>query len=384
MAHAAHDSITQEAFSVAPGLIGMPLARPGRRAVAMGLDLLCVAFLVNVGGATVLGLALVAVFFRWSSRPAAPGRGRMLRLGMRGLGALVLFTLGMRLFHRAEKGVTDVATSALMGLGGDAPKGGGGGSRVLNGLSSGASFVALQQADDEGEARPVARELVKHLRATGMKDAEIRGALDSFAEADTARPWLAGVLTAAADSGGLRRAVPVAKARPDSLALAYTAALRAHDTARAAALAPQLGAMLATDTLRRLNGGLAKLRSERDALSATAQEAKEQNEALEKRGLLHLIATVSDELGLGFGWTGLYFTAFLALWNGQTPGKRLMGIRVVRLDAEKIGIWAAFERFGGYAASIFTGLLGFAQIFWDRNRQALHDKISETVVVRVV
>ena len=29
-----------------------------------------------------------------------------------------------------------------------------------------------------------------------------------------------------------------------------------------------------------------------------------------------------------------------------------------------------------------TGLLGFAQIYWDSNRQAIHDRIVGTVVVR--
>jgi len=59
-----------------------------------------------------------------------------------------------------------------------------------------------------------------------------------------------------------------------------------------------------------------------------------------------------------------------------------MGIRVIRLDARPVGWWLAFERFGSYFASFSTGLLGFAQIFWDRNRQALHDKAVETVVIR--
>lgn len=59
-----------------------------------------------------------------------------------------------------------------------------------------------------------------------------------------------------------------------------------------------------------------------------------------------------------------------------------MGIRIIRLDGQQIGWWAAFERFGGYAAGVATGLLGFAQISWDRNRQAVQDKISETVVIR--
>jgi uncharacterized RDD family membrane protein YckC len=79
---------------------------------------------------------------------------------------------------------------------------------------------------------------------------------------------------------------------------------------------------------------------------------------------------------------GLYFTATVALWQGRTPGKRLLHIRVVRLNGKPIGWWAAFERFGGYAAGVATGLLGFAQIFWDKNRQAIHDKIAETAVVR--
>jgi uncharacterized RDD family membrane protein YckC len=79
---------------------------------------------------------------------------------------------------------------------------------------------------------------------------------------------------------------------------------------------------------------------------------------------------------------GLYFTAFLSLWRGQTPGKKLVGVRVVRLNGQPMTLWTSFERFGGYAAGLVTGLLGFAQVFWDRNRQMIHDKIVETVVVR--
>jgi uncharacterized RDD family membrane protein YckC len=60
-----------------------------------------------------------------------------------------------------------------------------------------------------------------------------------------------------------------------------------------------------------------------------------------------------------------------------------MGIRVIRLDGKPLGWWRSFERFGGYAASLSTGLLGFLQILWDRNRQGLHDKAVETVVIRV-
>src|SRR5215213_11293459 len=54
------------------------------------------------------------------------------------------------------------------------------------------------------------------------------------------------------------------------------------------------------------------------------------------------------------------------------------------LDGLPMTLWASFERFGGYAAGLFTGLMGYAQVYWDRNRQAIQDKISETVVIRLL
>jgi len=54
----------------------------------------------------------------------------------------------------------------------------------------------------------------------------------------------------------------------------------------------------------------------------------------------------------------------------------------VRLSGEPLGLWEAFERFGGYAAGLATGLLGFVQLYWDPNRQAIHDRVARTVVVR--
>ncbi|MBO1272246.1 RDD family protein [Shewanella sp. 4t3-1-2LB] len=87
------------------------------------------------------------------------------------------------------------------------------------------------------------------------------------------------------------------------------------------------------------------------------------------------------DLGLGLSWGALYFTLFTALLRGQTPAKKLLGIRVVRLSGEPLTLWGAFGRYGGYGAGIATGLLGFLQIYWDSNRQCIQDKIGETVVV---
>ncbi|MEW6997078.1 RDD family protein [Colwelliaceae bacterium BS250] len=97
--------------------------------------------------------------------------------------------------------------------------------------------------------------------------------------------------------------------------------------------------------------------------------------------LVQLFKGIFDDLGLGFGWAALYFTVFTAWWEGKTPGKKLMGIRVLQLDGTPLSIWDSFGRYGGYGAGIATGLLGFLQIYWDPNRQAMHDQISATVVI---
>ncbi|MFT5574084.1 MAG: hypothetical protein ACI9FR_003020 [Cryomorphaceae bacterium] len=89
-----------------------------------------------------------------------------------------------------------------------------------------------------------------------------------------------------------------------------------------------------------------------------------------------------DDFGLSFGWAALYFTVLTAWWNGQTLGKKIMAIKVVRIDGKKIDIWESFGRYGGYSAGVATGLMGFFQVYWDANRQAIHDKISETLVIR--
>ena len=117
----------------------------------------------------------------------------------------------------------------------------------------------------------------------------------------------------------------------------------------------------------------AELRSAREAAQVGRRS---------QAGLLGNLRGFIDELGFGFGWASLYLTFMLSWWKGQTVGKRLLGIRVLRLDGEPVTWWTAFERAGGYAAGFATGLLGFAQVYWDANRQAIHDRIVGTVVVR--
>jgi hypothetical protein len=86
-------------------------------------------------------------------------------------------------------------------------------------------------------------------------------------------------------------------------------------------------------------------------------------------------------VGVGFGWAAFYFTLLPFAWQGRTVGKRLLGLRIVELTGRPLTVLTCFGRYGGYAAAMATGGVGFAQILWDANRQAIQDKIAHTVVV---
>ena len=87
------------------------------------------------------------------------------------------------------------------------------------------------------------------------------------------------------------------------------------------------------------------------------------------------------KLGLRFGWAIAYFSLLPFWWKGQTLGKRLFGLRVVELTGKPLGLMTCFGRYGGYAAGLATGGMGFLQVLWDPNRQAVEDKLAHTVVV---
>ncbi len=77
----------------------------------------------------------------------------------------------------------------------------------------------------------------------------------------------------------------------------------------------------------------------------------------------------------------LYEVFFLTL-IGQTPGKMLLGVRVVRLNGARVTLKHAIIRYLGYFVSAFL-LLGFAWALVDNRRQTWHDKLARTVVIYV-
>ena len=83
-----------------------------------------------------------------------------------------------------------------------------------------------------------------------------------------------------------------------------------------------------------------------------------------------------------FGVAALYFTVLCSGRRRATIGKRLLEIEVVTLDGRPLTLLEAFERFGGYFATVGTFGLGLSDLWRDSNRRLAHDRLSNTVVLR--
>ena len=82
-------------------------------------------------------------------------------------------------------------------------------------------------------------------------------------------------------------------------------------------------------------------------------------------------------------WMILYFGLTVSRTNGLTLGKRLVRIRVVSLTHERITLWQSVERALGYGASALEAGFGFLQYFLYPNHRCVHDRIADTIVVRL-
>ncbi len=76
----------------------------------------------------------------------------------------------------------------------------------------------------------------------------------------------------------------------------------------------------------------------------------------------------------------LYFATLTAL-NGQTIGKYIMGVRVVRMDGRRMTFWGSLLRWFGYFLSALPVGLGFFMALVDDQRRALHDRLAGTGVI---
>jgi uncharacterized RDD family membrane protein YckC len=80
-------------------------------------------------------------------------------------------------------------------------------------------------------------------------------------------------------------------------------------------------------------------------------------------------------------WTVGYFATFWST-TGQTPGDRLMQIRVCRADDGKpLSVARSVFRLGWLTVAAIPLFAGFLPILFDDRRRGLHDMLAGTVVV---
>lgn len=85
------------------------------------------------------------------------------------------------------------------------------------------------------------------------------------------------------------------------------------------------------------------------------------------------------DAGKSNSWTLLVFgvVSVLTLMTvGSTPGKRLLGLRVIRVDGARLGV-------GGVLIRTVLLLLFIPAVIWDRDSRGLHDKAAKAVQVRI-
>jgi uncharacterized RDD family membrane protein YckC len=313
-------TITPEAFRVSDQLYGLPLAGPWRRLAAILIDAAVVALISQAGG-LLLGMALAVTGWTWwvtRKTPEAPLPARVLRV-LRVATVLVALSVVLSLLGVPSGDFRVVADETETASG---PTLDFGPAEGVSFAAQVAGFVSCKDAACRAARFPAVIDVVGRSHASVK---EQRAALSELADS-------------AADD------------------------------------ASEVAALMA----------LADGRVGADASTAveSAQPSAPSPEPDFAERMLEALHGIIDEVGTNFGWGAVYFTLLTVYWQGQTLGKRWVGIRVVVLNGRPISVAAAFERYGGYAAGFATGLLGFLQVFWDPNRQAIHDRIAFTAVIR--
>jgi uncharacterized RDD family membrane protein YckC len=98
---------------------------------------------------------------------------------------------------------------------------------------------------------------------------------------------------------------------------------------------------------------------------------------LQPKWLVALLASI--------GWAVLVGGYFVTFWSttGQTPGMRMMRLRVTTRRGEPVHVVRALIRLGGLVLAIIPLFAGFLPVLVDARRRALQDFLAGTVVVHV-
>ncbi|MBN2069649.1 MAG: RDD family protein [Opitutales bacterium] len=356
--------ITPGVFEVSPDLLNIPLATPKRRLLAMLIDLLAIAFgsLFGLGGLSLFACIMCVRAAIRAHRIPKEQREHILRRNPKAMiGFAVVFSLLALCFFKSPMDINvDVKsdTGAIK-------------LSVKDSISIVSRLKSLDRKD--AVAREIeAKQIIRELSEAGFTDQDITDLFEeTFEFLNLNEEELEALNEAKASYFTELRENRLNDGAAD---LAYEYWRTVDENADVDTIE------IARHSLRNKLAG-----AEIDALKAEKEELTETIEEIKAgKSISDYILALSDNLGLKIGWTLFYFMLTPAFCRGRTLGKYLMGIQIIRLDGKPLTLWNTFERAGAYYAGLGTGLLGFAQIYWDPNRQAIQDKLAGTAVIRTI
>ena len=313
------DVITPYAFKVDQALLGIPLAPPIKRALAMIIDVILI-FMAAKLSATLIAFVAAMAFYKGTAQQYLPKMSPFWRRALKLFAASFLFVSSLTVLSLAIDFFE--GDSAIQG-------------------------IQIEEAEGKDELSEHDKSIIRTYLAQTDNDKNCDEICQSAASAN-----LVAQLPELAE-------IEDAESTQFTRSLLHLMAIAGEDS------------NAAEDSK---NTDLVPV--------SIASEATNESSTTPVTSILQWGKGIIQDLGLGFGWAAVYFTLFSLLWRGQTPGKKVCNIRVVSLSGEPLGMLDCFGRYGGYGAGFATGLLGFLQVYWDPNRQAIQDKISATVVIQ--
>lgn len=79
--------------------------------------------------------------------------------------------------------------------------------------------------------------------------------------------------------------------------------------------------------------------------------------------------------------TAAYYEAWFLVKKGATPGKMIVGLKVIRARGGTITWGLGVGRYFSHLLSAFTFYVGYMMAGWDEEKRALHDRVCDTRVV---
>lgn len=325
--------VTQFAFSVHPEVLGLPLATPKRRLAALIIDLLIASILTGLGNMFLAVATTILIFW------------------------IAIRTRGQNVFRNLLRYAGATFASIFVFI---------------------ISYAVLESFDSSASVdTPEGIVTMQNSESIDWNEFGTKMATMDYSDPDAIEDFFEDFESLSNQNEVQNFLITIPEDFPEQLALLQSA-IRLQDSVRVDSLREVLAPIIAGVEISALELTINNLDDRNEELRDENEELTDQ---IENPSLYVSIKKATRLMGLSLGWIGIYFISTIAFFQGQTLGKKLLNIRVIRLNNKPIGLFFAFERFGGYAAGFATGLIGFFQMFWDANRQAIHDKIAGTVVV---